>query len=210
MHQDGALEAAVRLLPFIIVLIVCIMLNGATLPSVGYYFPWYIASGILLAVGGGLMYTLDVETSVSKVYGYSVLVAAGAGLVGQAGYVITQAKVPASAIAAAISFQNVAQTGCIVFALTIAGSVFQNEAIRHLVTALSHYGFSIDQIKTAVAGTQSVVFEKGSLEVKALALKALIDGMDQVFLMLVAAGGMNVIIGLLMKKEKVLLPKVQL
>ena len=39
----------------------------------------------LLAVGGGLMYTLGMETSVSKVYGYGVLVAAGAGLLGQAG-----------------------------------------------------------------------------------------------------------------------------
>lgn len=210
VHQDNALKAAVRLLPFIIVLIFCIMLNGATLPSVGYYYPWYLASGCFMTAGGVLMYTIDIDTATSKVYGYSVLVALGAGLVGQAGYVITQAKAPPEEISGAISFQNVAQIGGIVVALTIAGSIFQNEAISRLVQALGQHGYTPDQIKSAVAGTQSVIFAKGSIEVKRLALAAVVGGMDQVFAMLIAAGIVTIVAGLLMKKEKVLLPQVKL
>jgi MFS family permease len=210
VHQDNALKAAVRLLPFIIVLIFCIMFNGALLPMVGYYYPWYIMSGVLMTIGGALMYTLDVDTSTSKVYGYTVLVAAGAGLVGQAGYVIAQAKVSTREDSAIISFMNVAQIGSIVLALTIAGSVFQNIAIHKLVVALAGQGYTLDQIKSAVAGTQSVILQQGSPEVRKLVLDALIKAMDQVFVMIIAAGALTIIVGLLMKKEKVLLPTVQL
>jgi hypothetical protein len=96
VHQDSALKAAVRLLPFIVVLITCIMLNGGLLPIVGYYYPWFLASGIFTTIGGALMYTVDVDTSTTKIYGYSVLMVASSGLVGQAGYAVAQAKVSLS------------------------------------------------------------------------------------------------------------------
>jgi MFS family permease len=210
VHQDNALKAAVRLLPFIIVLIFCIMLNGALLPIVGYYYPWYIASGVLMTIGGALMHTLDVDTSTPKIYGYTVLMAAGSGLVSQAGYVVAQAKVSARDDSAIISFMNVAQIGSIVLALTIAGSVFQNVAIHKLAVALAGQGYTLDQIKSAVAGTQSVILQQGSPEVRQLVLSALIRAMDQVFAMVIAAGALTIIVGLLMKKEKVLLPTVKL
>jgi MFS family permease len=210
VHQDDALKAAVRLLPFIIVLIFCIMLNGALLPIVGYYYPWYIASGVLMTIGGALMHTLDIDTSTPKIYGYTVLMAAGSGLVGQAGYAIAQAKVSTRENSAIISFMNVAQIGSIVLALTIAGSVFQNVAIHKLAAALAGQGYTLDQIKSAVAGTQSVILQQGSPEVRKLVLSALIRAMDQVFAMVIAAGALTIIVGLLMKKEKVLLPTVQL
>jgi hypothetical protein len=136
--------------------------------------------------------------------------AAGSGLVGQAGYVIAQAKVSTREDSAIISFMNVAQIGSIVLALTIAGSVFQNVAIHKLTAALAGQGYTLDQIKSAVAGTQSVILQHGSPEVRKLVLRALIRAMDQVFVMVIAAGALTTIVGLLMKKEKVLLPTVQL
>ena len=210
VHQDSPLKAAVRLLPFIIVLITCVMLNGALLPVVGYYSPWYLASGVLMTAGGALMYTLDVDTSTTKVYGYSVLMGAGGGLIGQAGYAVAQAKVSPREVSAAISFMNVAQIGSIVLALTIAGSVFQNVAIQKLSVALAGQGFTIEEIKGAVAGTQSVIFQQGSPEVKMAALKALIQAMDKVFALVIAGGALTVVSAIFMKREKVFLPSVSL
>jgi MFS family permease len=211
VHQDNALKAALRLLPFIIVLITCIMLNGALLPVVGYYYPWYIASGIFMTLGGSLMYSLlDVDTSTSKIYGFTVLMATGAGLIGQASYAIAQAKVAPRDLAAVVSFMNVAQIGSIVLALTIAGAVFQNVAIHKLGEALAGQGYSIEEIKSAVAGTQSRIFIEGSPEVKMLALKALIQAMDKVFALVIAGGALTMVCGMLMRREKVFLPSVQL
>jgi hypothetical protein len=210
VHQDSTLKAAVRLLPFIVVLITCIMLNGGLLPVVGYYCPWFLASGIFTTIGGALMYTVDVDTSTTKIYGYSVLMVASSGLVGQAGYAVAQAKVSLHEVSAAISFMNVAQLRSIVLALTIAGSVFQNVAIHDISAALAGQGFTVAEIKSVVAGTQSAVFQRGSLEVQLAALKALIGAMDNVFALVIAGGALTIVAAVSMKREKAFLPMVSL
>src|SRR5262249_24747360 len=55
---DSGIESAVRLLPFICVVIFTVLLNGALLPQFGFYLPWYIVQGVFLTIGGSLMYAL--------------------------------------------------------------------------------------------------------------------------------------------------------
>ena len=162
-----------------------------------------------MTAGGAAMYTLKVDSNISKVYGFTVILAAGAGMIGQSGYVIAQAKASPRDGAAVISFMNVAQIGTIVLALTIAGSIFQNVAIDNLKSSLDGYGYPIQALKGAVAGTQSVIFEQGTPAVRGLALKALIDAMDDVFVLLIVGGAVTVLAGLAMKREAVDLPKVE-
>lgn len=52
---DSALEAAVRLLPLIIVLSVTIMGQGYLMSKLGYYQPWYLVGGALLLAGDVLL-----------------------------------------------------------------------------------------------------------------------------------------------------------
>jgi MFS family permease len=52
---DTALQAAVRLLPFIFVLSACILSQGAFMSKTGYYKPWYVCGTILGIIGGVLM-----------------------------------------------------------------------------------------------------------------------------------------------------------
>ncbi|KAL4812951.1 major facilitator superfamily domain-containing protein [Aspergillus spinulosporus] len=70
---DGPLDAGVRLLPFIILMVVTILTNGALLSKLGYYMPWYLVGGLLVVAGGALMYTVDLATPTSRTYGYTVL-----------------------------------------------------------------------------------------------------------------------------------------
>lgn len=70
---DGALDAGVRLLPLIIVLVVTITINGTLMAKFGYYMPWYLVGGLVCVAGGALMYTVNQDTSPSGVYGYTVL-----------------------------------------------------------------------------------------------------------------------------------------
>ena len=65
-------------MPFIALNIFFIMGQGIAMPFVGYYYPFYIVSGILTTTGGALMYTVDEGTSTSAIYGHSVLIAVGA------------------------------------------------------------------------------------------------------------------------------------
>lgn len=52
---DSALEAAVRLLPLIILLSAAIMANGYLMSKLGYYQPWYLVGGAMALVGDVLL-----------------------------------------------------------------------------------------------------------------------------------------------------------
>jgi uncharacterized membrane protein len=105
---------------------------------------------------------------------------------------------------------NVAQLRSIVLALTIAGSVFRNVAIHDISAALAGQGFTVAEIKSVVAGTQSAVFQRGSLEVQLATLKALIGAMDNVFALVIAGGALTIVAAVSMKREKAFLPMVSL
>jgi hypothetical protein len=145
-RDDGALKAAVRLLPFIIITIFCIMLNGALMQQLGYYKPWFAVSGAFILIGGALMFAVDSDTSPARVYGYSVLIAIGTGISAQAAYSVVPVKVAMDPrhglrmIPDAISFINMAQIGSIVHALAISGTIFSESSIPKPSTRVGREG----------------------------------------------------------------------
>lgn len=208
VRDDSAIMAAVRLLPFIVILVTFIMLNGALMPVFGYYMPWYLASGILMLIGGSLMYTVDERTGLARIYGYTVIMAAGSGLSAQIAYSVAPAKVGPRAphhIPAAVGFINLAQIGSIVISLTIAGSVFQNLAFRYLSAALRPYGFPLSDIRNALAGSQSAVFATADPTLRAAAISAIVRAISNVYILVITAGAVTILTSLLMKREKLFL-----
>lgn len=207
-RNDTALDAAVRLLPFIVVTIVMIMVNGALMPKFGYYMPWSLASGVFVLIGGALMFTVDSTTSPGKVYGFSVLIALGTGMSSQAAYSVVPVKVATDArygsgmVPDAIGFVNMAQIGSIVHALAISGTVYQNLAFQYLSTALAGRGYTVLQLQGAVAGTQSEILLHASDEVSSLAVKSLVEAIDRVYILVIVAGALTLISSCFMKREK--------
>lgn len=55
VHGDGALIAAVRLLPFIALNVSTNLAVGYFLPRIQYYMPVYVCSGVLSTLGSGLL-----------------------------------------------------------------------------------------------------------------------------------------------------------
>ncbi len=102
------------------------MLSGALLPAFGRYMPWFIPAGILMLVGGVLMFKVTPNTETAAIYGFEVLIAAGSGLTQQISYSAAPAKVQLHEVPSAIGFINVAETGSISIALAISGCIFQN------------------------------------------------------------------------------------
>ncbi|KAL7946936.1 MFS general substrate transporter [Trichoderma barbatum] len=207
-RNDGALSAAIRLLPFICVVIFCVMFNGMLMPKYGYYQPWYTVGGAMLLIGGALMFTVDANTSTARVYGYSVLIAIGTGLPNQASYSVTPVKVATDPrygpqmVPDAIGFINMAQIGSIVHALAISGTVFQNLAFQNLKTALAGYGFTDIELHGAIAGTQSQLLAQASEIIRTLALDAIIKAMSRVYILVIVAGAVLLLSSIGMKTEK--------
>jgi MFS family permease len=200
---DTALTAAVRLLPFICIFIFFVMLTGGSMPLVGRYNVYYLASGVLIVAGGACLYaTVDETTSNSHIYGFEVLVAAGVGLGFQSAYSVAAAIVDAKDTANAIGFINVSQIGTTAIALAIGGSLFQNLGFNALKDALAPFNFPDDFVRSALAGTISPVFTDSPPEVVALAVSAVTQTIVKIFAMTIAAGAVVLGAGALMPWER--------
>lgn len=91
---DSPIKAAVRLLPFVCFLVFFSLVNGAVMGKEGHYQPWFLVATTLIIIGSSLMYTVDEHTSAGKIYGYSIILATGAGCIIQTGFIVAQAVVP--------------------------------------------------------------------------------------------------------------------
>ncbi len=201
---DSAIHAAVRLLPFIVIMVFFVMLSGGSLPAVGVYMPYYLFSGALVIIGSALMHTVNSNTSTSKIYGYEVLVASGAGFALQIAYTIIVVKVSPQEVPSAIGFINVAQIGSITIALSIAGNIFQNVGFLELNNALKQFNFTEADIRDALGGaTSSILSNQG--QARDLALDAIVTTISKIWIMSISAGALCFVCACLMKREKLFL-----
>ncbi|OCK77225.1 MFS general substrate transporter [Lepidopterella palustris CBS 459.81] len=199
---DNALEACVRLLPFIVPFVFFVMFSGGLLPVVERYAPWYFPAGVLMIVGGALMYKVSPNTYTAAIYGFEILIAIGTGLVFQTGYAVVAAKVPAHRVAASIGFINIAQIGSICITLAIAGSIFGNLGFVKLEHVLTGYGFTDSELRSALAGSFSPVFQHGDARARKLAIEAVVSTMGTSFALVFVAGAVTLVSAFCMRWEK--------
>lgn len=99
---------------------------------------------------------------------------------------------------------NLAQIGAIMHALAISGAIYQNLAFKFLKTVFMDNGlqFSDAEIRGAVAGSKSAIFMALNEDIKKLAINAIVESLQRVYGMVVAAGAVCLISSLAMRREK--------
>lgn len=68
------------------------MISGGSVTALGYYTPFMIASAVLMAIGAGLIATLEVDSNRNAWIGYQCLLGFGVGLGMQQPLVAIQAS----------------------------------------------------------------------------------------------------------------------
>jgi MFS family permease len=204
VQNDSALIAAVRLLPFVLVAISTNLASSFFLRLVKYYMPVYLGAGILITMSSALLYHyLNPDTSVSTIYGLTVLGAVGTGLLVQAGFQVGTLVVDyPTDIGHVISMQNISQIGGQVFCLVIAGQIFQSVATNKLRTVLAGLGYTDADIQSAVAGSRSAIFESLKGDLRAKAIRAITEAIQATYVPVLAAGALLIVVALCMKREK--------
>ncbi|KAL7954867.1 major facilitator superfamily domain-containing protein [Trichoderma compactum] len=203
VQNDTAPKAAVRLLPFLLVAAAFNLASGYLLSKLKYYMPMYLVSGIIITVGGLLLYVyLKPETPTASIYGISVVLALGIGLTIQVGYAVATLKVTPEDIAKSLSMHNVSQMGGTTIALITAVLVFESAAVRNVSGVLEGQGFSDGQIRAIIAGAQSTLFEQLSDDMKMRVILAITEAMQTRFILVIASGAVVVVSNFAMKREK--------
>ncbi|RDW66620.1 hypothetical protein BP5796_09369 [Coleophoma crateriformis] len=211
VHGDTAIMAAVRLLPFVTILIVTNIVAGVLLPRISYYAALYFAAGILVTVGSCLMFTITIDSPPAHIYGFSVLIALGVGLIFNAGYSIAGIKMGAKGgstddINAVVAVQNMSQIGGVLTALLVAGQVFQSIAFRKLTVLLRDQGFTDAQVRSVAAGSTSLVFESLSPSLARKAVEAVTSTISTIYVLTIVSGGLSLLCSLLLKRERLFKP----
>ncbi|OKL56408.1 hypothetical protein UA08_08056 [Talaromyces atroroseus] len=199
-RNDAALEAGVRLLPFIIIMVATIFTNGALLAKWGLYMPWYTAGGALTLTGGALMYTVGLTTSTAHVYGYTAITGLGVGLFIQASFSVAQAVVTPSRVPAAVGFITLAQFAGITIAMTIANSLYLNGSETRIAEILPNV--SKEEIQLAMTGVKGTFLDSLGPGVSQEVLTAIVDAISKTYALEITAGALVFVLSFLMKRER--------
>ncbi|KAL4738955.1 major facilitator superfamily domain-containing protein [Aspergillus similis] len=203
VNNDGALMAAVRLLPFVVISVTVNLVSNIFLHFIKVYKALFIIAGVSLIAGGGpLAVFLDPTSSTGTIYGLTVIVAVGAGMSMVTGYTVATLTLKPENTGAGLKMQNVSQIGGQVIALAIAGQIYQSEVIQNLSAALAGRGFSQEVIEGAKAGTQSALFQSLDGQLWERAIQAVTEAMQTTFVLVPVAGGVMLITASCMKWEK--------
>lgn len=205
VQNDSALDAGVRLLPFVVFLVVVCVANGAIMSITGYYFPWYVAGGGFTLIGAALMYTVGIDSSTARIYGYSILLAVGAGAFVQTSFSVAQGKVEPRMIPLAIGFITAGQIGGVTISLAIANSVFLNKSTNGIQALLPD--LPKDQVQAAISGAGSAFLAALDDRTKRLVLEAIVNAMKNVYILGIVAGAVGLLLAFSMKPGEKLFMK---
>ncbi|KAI4179913.1 MAG: hypothetical protein LQ346_007094 [Caloplaca aetnensis] len=216
---DSPLKAAVRILPFIVMIVFFSLLNGALMPKYGYYMPWYIVGSVIALIGSALMCkwnpsllevdedlpfsadTVKVDTSISAIYGYTVLAGIGTGLYMTAGFSIVPFLVAPHDINNAIGFMAVAQViGGNIF-LSMAGCMYQNYGQSKLRPFLTTY--SAEDVSMVIAGTSNPLFQSLSPDLKAVVIEQINTVMSYLWAVMIAGAAISVVLAPFLSRKKI-------
>ncbi|EED12676.1 efflux pump antibiotic resistance protein, putative [Talaromyces stipitatus ATCC 10500] len=199
MCGEDAFGSAVRLLPFIVLCIFAIIVNGGIMSAFGLYMPWYTIGGALMLIGGAFLYTVNVDTNVAHIYGYSIITGLGTGMYLQASFSVAQASVKPQQFASASSFITCAQVVGTTIALAIANSVFLNKAQENIIHILPN--ISLQEVLSVISGTSSLVSSLPADKQTALE-SGIVSAMGHTYILVITAGSLTVLLSLLMKRER--------
>ncbi|KUI67464.1 hypothetical protein VM1G_03113 [Cytospora mali] len=203
VHGHSPVQSAVRFLPFIGVFIAGSIVAGGLLPVIGRYKIMYMIGGPIILTSGALITTqMRPSASESTVMGLEALLGFGAGLVFSYAMPISTAVLPPEELMAAACLSNLSTLGTISLSLSIAGVVFQNVGHRLLKDAMGPYGFSKQDIKLALGGAASPIWEASDPAIQKLAISAVAWTINTVFWLVLTAGAVCTVASLAMSWEK--------
>ncbi|KAK7994989.1 hypothetical protein PG990_013762 [Apiospora arundinis] len=196
----GAL--AVRLLPFVFMIVALAVLNGYLMSKLGYVMPWFLAGGGLALAGAALIFTVDAGTSNAAIYGYSALLGVGGGCFLMSAFGCVGAVVAdADDVFNAVGVLSVAQGLGIVFFVSVAGIVYQNLGVRYIAPLLpADFAGAKNDV---LAGASSAVYRSFSAEVRDAIDRAIIMAMSRVYTLSMAASALTAITAPLLGRSKV-------
>ncbi|KAI4619451.1 MFS sugar transporter [Alternaria ethzedia] len=139
----SATKSGIMNLPAILGLVIISMLAGGAVTALGYYTPFMLTSSILMAIGAGLLSTLEVNSGSPQWIGYQFIFGAGVGFGMQQTLVAVQTVLPADDIPIGTAIMMFTQTLGGALFISVGQNVFTNQLIKNLASIVPDLDASI-------------------------------------------------------------------
>ncbi|KAK7445464.1 hypothetical protein VKT23_014883 [Stygiomarasmius scandens] len=154
--NHSATHSGIDLLPFLLSCVLTVIISGILIGRIQRYWPFLLLSPVFLAVGSGLLYSINVDTSNSNIIGYQILIGIGIGLGMQNVIMAIQVefKNEPHYLSQATSMASVSQTLGGTIGLGIAEPVFSSQLDKFIPRYAANVNPSlIKESPTAIYGT---------------------------------------------------------
>ena len=200
-REDSVLSAGIHVLSLVVFLVVATIIAGVTMTMTGgRYMPLFLAGGALDLIGSALLYTTDLTNSNANIYGYSILIGAGAGVFLQLPFSVIQSLVPPESIPKAVGFVRSAQLGALPKIHLVAIAVFLNETSSNIVRIVPE--LPKGTIISILSGVGSTTFSQLSHARQQNVLMFAIAGLNKGYIITTTSGGLALVLFLFLRRGK--------
>lgn len=154
-----ATQSGVRTLPFILTTTVAMVSCGIVVTKIGYYTPFMLVGGAIMAIGAGLLTTFETDTGAGKWITYQLITGIGLGLIFQQPMIAAQTVLPLEDTATGLAIIVFSNTLGGALFLAIGQSVFANGLVSRIaeagLTSLHEPRIVLEMGATAIRGLVS-------------------------------------------------------
>jgi hypothetical protein len=190
--------SGIRNIPYLGSVILSSIFTGAGITYVGWYKPFMVASGAIFTVGAGLLYSLQVSSSVGRWVGYQLVCGLGAGAGVQIPFIAVQVvlneKDMPTGNAIAIFFNSLGGA--------ISISIAQNIFSEGLVKSIPKYAPNVSAQDVINAGSTHLRTAVSAADLPGV-LEAYMTAIRQSFIVPIAVGGIATICACLVEMKSV-------
>ena len=190
-------ESGIDIIAFMLSAVVGTAGSGAIINKTGRYWPFLFFGPLVAAPAGGLLFTIDVNTSSAKLIGFQILLGLGTGVAFQNTIIAIQAEYAdePEIIAQATSLVTFLQLVGGTVGIAISGTVFGTRLTSNLV---QYEGVIPAETLQAVRQSVSVIFQLPK-ELQEPVVNAYIAALDYTFIVIVPAAGLASLFALLIR-----------
>ncbi|KAL8283887.1 hypothetical protein RQP46_005319 [Phenoliferia psychrophenolica] len=194
-RNHSAEKSGIDLLPLMMGVVITVIIAGQTTSRLGHYWPWLVTGPNFLAVGAGLMYTVNEHTSSSRVIGYQILTGVGIGSTMQNCLLAMQAEFrdDPKHLAQATGMASFGQFLGGTIGLAVAESVFSSQLTKNL----SKYAPGADA--KVIKESPVSIYTSISKDLVPSVVKAYVKSIDTVFIIGVPLGVISLVLAFLIK-----------
>ncbi|KAJ7082363.1 major facilitator superfamily domain-containing protein [Mycena belliarum] len=202
VRHHSATQSGIDLLPYMLGSVFSVIAAGQVVAKCGYYWPFLVAAPVILAIGSGLLHTLDSTTSAATIIGFQILAGVGTGMGMQNSFLAIQVEfkdVP-RLLSQASAMTSFAQFFGGTIGLGIAEPVFASVLGKKLLV------YAPDAPAEIVRQSPTAIYTRLPPAMIPGVVRSYTDALRMVFVLGVPAAGLALLSALLIKNIRIDVP----